>query len=259
MPSPFPGMDPFLEASLRGSVHAQLSAEIARQLAPVLSPRYVALTMERFVLDEPDGVSVSTTSLYPDVAVAKSGELPISGHATAVAAAPLRLATVVPVRASQVFVEIRDTAKRRLVTVIEVLSRSNKRLPGRREYLARRQRILLSPVHLMEIDLLRGGRRVPMRQPLPVVPYFVLLSRAQNRPVTDVWPIRLQDPLPVVPVPLLPNDDDIPLDLQVAFASIYDLLRFDLSVDYEAPLEPPLDTEDSAWVQARLHALRSRL
>ena len=70
MPSPFPGMDSYLEGSLWMSVHSQLTAEIARQLAPKLRPRYLALTTERFVWSTPDDVAVTTSGIYPDVGVA---------------------------------------------------------------------------------------------------------------------------------------------------------------------------------------------
>jgi hypothetical protein len=149
-------------------------------------------------------------------------------------------------------VEVRDAAERRLVTAIEVLSPTNKRGEGRDEYLQKRQRLLLSPAHLIEIDLLRGGRRVPMRQALPEAPYFVLVSRAEARPVLDVWPVALRAHLPEVPVPLLPGDADVPLDLQAALTTVYDALGYDLAVDYARPPEVPLTPGDAAWAEALL-------
>src|SRR4029453_5934831 len=101
-----------------------------------------------------------------------------------------------------------ETGNRQLVTAIEILSPTNKRAEGRMEYLVKRRRILLSTAHLLEIDLLRQGQRLPMHDPLPPAEYFVLLSRAENRPITEVWPLALRDPLPTVPVPLLPGDSD---------------------------------------------------
>src|SRR5438128_10997755 len=103
MPSPFPGMDPYLEGARWMTVHAQLTAEIARQLAPKLRPKYVVLTTERFVFDEADDVAVATN-----------------------------VPTPVPHRT----VEIRDTARQTLVTAIELLSPTNKRGRGHTEYLA---------------------------------------------------------------------------------------------------------------------------
>jgi hypothetical protein len=88
--------------------------------------------------------------------------------------------------------------------------------------LAKRRRLLLSNSHLLEIDLVRRGKRVPVRDPLPAAPYFVLLSRVETRPVLDVWPIGFSDPLPSVPVPLLPGDADVMLDRQLALTNVYD-------------------------------------
>ncbi|MFQ5594922.1 MAG: DUF4058 family protein [Anaerolineae bacterium] len=252
MPSPFPGMDPYLEGSLWTSVHFSFSAEIARQLAPKLRPRYLVLPAERFVMEIPEGVAVTTADIYPDVGVADAGPPPSGSSGTAVASAPLRLATMIPSPVPHVTIEIRDTANRKLVTAIEVLSPTNKRGNGREEYVAKRQRILLSTAHLMEIDLLRTGQRVPMEQPLPDVPYFVFLSRAESRPLTEVWPIALDEPLPVVPLPLLAGDPDVPLDLQLAFTTVYDELGYDLAVDYMRPPEVPLQGQAAAWAQERV-------
>jgi len=120
--------------------------------------------------------------------------------------------------------------------------------------LDKRRRLLYSTVHLMEIDLLRKGRRVPMQQPLPPAPYFVFLSRAEKRPILEVWPIQLDMPLPVVSVPLLADDPDETLDLQLALNTIYDALNYDLSVDYTQPPEVPLEGEEVAWVAEQLQA-----
>jgi hypothetical protein len=151
-------------------------------------------------------------------------------------------------------VDIRDVAQRRLVTAIEFLSPTNKRGLGRRQYLVKRRRLLLSSAHLMEIDLLRRGRRVPMRQPLPSAPYFVLLSRAERRPLTEVWPITLDQPLPTVPVPLRESDPDVPLDLQLALTNVYDLCSLDLAVNYAGPPDVRLPPEAATWAEERLRA-----
>jgi hypothetical protein len=228
-------MDPYLEGSM--NFHHQFSAEIARQLSPKLLPKYVAVMAERFVFDEPNGVAIATGTLYPDVGVFGTGQDAPQSQ-TASVQAPLRLATKVPERVPHVSIEIRDAKNHRLVTAIEVLSPWNKRARGRREYLAKRRRILLSSAHLMEIDLLHEGHRVPMREPLPDAPYFVLLSRAEERPFMEVWPVELDQPLPTVPVPLLSGDLDVALDLQLAFTSIYDLLGCAFNADYQQP--PPV-------------------
>lgn len=254
MHSPFPGMDPYLEGSLWITVHHQLSAEIARQLAPRLRPRYLALTNERFVTEIPEGVAITTAHVYPDAGVVEARKRIREG--TIVEPAPLRLATLIPDRVPHITIEIRDVANRELVTAIEVLSPTNKRGEGRQEYLDKRHRLLLSPAHLMEIDLLRAGSRVPMERDLPPAAYFVFLSRFETRPMTEVWPIQPDQHLPTVPVPLLEGDPDVPLDLQTAFTTVYDSVGYDLAVDYTKPPEVPLDGEWAAWAEARMREWR---
>jgi hypothetical protein len=158
---------------------------------------------------------------------------------------------VMPTRVPHSWVEIRDTLKRRLVTAIEFLSPTNKHGAGRKEYLRKRLKILASTAHLLEVDLLRKGKRVPMRQRLPAAEYFVFLSRAGHRPMTQVWPIELNQPLPTVPVPLLPPDPDVPLDLQAAFTNVFDLCAYDLSVDYSKPPRVPLPAEWASWAKTQ--------
>ena len=216
MPSPFPGMDPYLEGSEWVSMHVELSSEIARQLAPLLRPKYVVRTARQCTTEVLDDLAI-TAGIYPD------GRVP------------------------RVSIEIRDVAHRDLVTAIEVLSPTNKRGEGYQEYLDKRGRILLSPAHLIEIDLLRADRRVPMQEPLPPAPYFVFVSRAECRPLVEVWPIYLQNRLPAISVPLLAGDADMTCDLQLALTTVYDTLSYDLSIDYTRPPEVPLDGPDAEW------------
>jgi len=252
-------MDPYLEGSLWRGVHGQLISEIVRQLTPVLRPRYFALLETRFVRAAPgagEEVAISAPpeapdpGLYPDAAVATRGPLGGGAGVTqsgATTVAPLTLNTVMPVSLPLRTVKIRDAANRQLVAAIELLSPWNKRGDGRKEYLRRRRRWLFSAAHLIEIDLLRRGRRVPMVDPLPAAPYFAFVGRAGRRPATDVWPIALDRPLPTIPVPLLPGDADAPLDLQRLLTSVYDQAGFDLIVDYARPPEDPLAAPDQAW------------
>ena len=151
-------------------------------------------------------------------------------------------------------IEIRDVAERELVTAIDVLSPVNKRGEGYAAYLDKRRRMLLSTAHLLEIDLLRIGKRVPMHEPLPHAPYFIFLSRAERRPRVEVWQILLSQPLPTIPVPLMPGDADVMLDLQLTLTNLYDALGYDLSVDYTKAPEAPLGGEDALWATERLRA-----
>jgi hypothetical protein len=151
------------------------------------------------------------------------------------------------------YVEIRDRRNRELVTVVELLSPSNKR-PGsdREQYLAKREQILGSSAHLVEIDLLRGGRPMPM--PIadrPDCDYSVLVSRVEERPDAGFWPIRLRDRLPVIPVPLRAPDANAQLDLQTILHRLYDAAGYEDYI-YEGAPDPPLSPEDAAWAQTLL-------
>ena len=258
MRSPFPGMDPYLEGSLWSSVHAALISGIASQLSPKLRPRYVALMQKRFVTDMYDSdedIAIQTARetqvVFPDVAVATMGPRSHQAHSIAVEA-PLQMQTVMPESVPVLTVEIRDAAQRRLVTAIEVLSPVNKRGQGRGEYLERRRKFLTSPTHLIEIDLTRTGHRVPMTEPLPRASYFAFVSRAGRRPTTGVWPIALMSRLPVIPVPLLPGDADLELDLQDVVSTAYDQFNFDLAVDYSKPPEVGLEEREWEWAKERI-------
>jgi Protein of unknown function (DUF4058) len=254
MPSPFPGMDPYLESSLWMTIHTDLAVAIAHQLNHRMSSRYVALTARRYVVETPEEAGVLIGEVYPDAAVLTSRAADATGIATGTLAPPLRMTTLVRTRIPHITVEIRDLARRQLVTAIEVLSSTNKKGEGFREYRDRREKFLRSSAHLLEIDLLRKGRRVPMRRKLPSAPYFAFICRREDRPVTDVWPMTLDQPLPELPVPLLAGDPDARLDLQLALTGVYADDRLDMLIDYTKPPEIPLTPEQLAWVDQHLRA-----
>jgi Protein of unknown function (DUF4058) len=252
MPLPFPGMDPYLEGSLWMSVHAQLASVFIRQLNTQIRPRYIALQTRRFVRDLPEGEGILIGGNIPDVSVHRQQPVQSGIGVAETLAAPIRMITVMPTPVPHVTVEIRDIEHRQLVSAIEILSPTNKRGRGRGECLRRRDRFLDSEVHLLEIDLLRKGRRVPMEENLPPAPYFVFLSRASQRPFTDVWPILLNQPLPEVPVPLLGQDADARLNLQQALSMVYEEYGLEDMIDYLKPPDVPLAAEQSAWVDQHL-------
>jgi hypothetical protein len=237
-------------------VHHRLAGQISRQLTPHLAPRYVARLETRFVASIPDQQTINI--LYPDVDVT-STQVKEQVEATyesrddtsvTVPPPPLVL-PIVPFieRQKLVTVEIRDVAQNRLVTSIEILSPVNKQGRGLEEYRTKRETVLSAAAHLLEIDLLRQGTRPPLLIGLPQSDYFVFLTRAGQADQTETWPISLRQPLPVVPVPLLPGDDDVPLDLAHALRTIYDEARYDLSIDYDQPPVPPLRPEEANWIK----------
>jgi hypothetical protein len=146
------------------------------------------------------------------------------------------------------FLEVRDRQDRELVTVIELLSPSNKR-PGddRKQYLAKRRELFRSPAHLVEIDLLRGWPPMPLNQ-RPACDYAVLVSRAERRPASQFWPIGLRDRLPNIPIPLRAPDGDARVDLQVVLQSTFDGTGYEYFI-YDGSPEPPLAPEDEEWAR----------
>lgn len=156
----------------------------------------------------------------------------------------------------EAFVEIYESGpEQRLVTTIEVLSPSNKRpnTPGWELYLRKRQSVFLGGVNLVEIDLLRGGQRLPMLDPWPDSPYTLLVARALKT-IHKAWPVHFQRPLPTIPVPLAKPDPDIPMSLQPMMEAIYQHSRYEWSIDYTQPLTPPFGPEEAAWLRRQLQA-----
>jgi hypothetical protein len=143
-----------------------------------------------------------------------------------------------------------------LVTCIELLSPSNKRkgTEGWQLYLRKRQALLLGKANLIEIDLLRGGTKIPMLDPYPNSPYTLLVSRRMWSPNCRVWPAHFRRPLPRIPVPLSSPDPDVTLELQPLIEAIYARRRYYRAIDYTKPLQPPLSAEESAWLQGQLQA-----
>lgn len=254
MPSPFPGMDPYLESGLWQDVHNALASKLRALLVPQLRPKYAA-RLEVYVVEE-----TSTESeigiLYPDVEVLQlrnRDKVKLSQSSNiATTPAPLTLPVIQPIQVRIPNIEIRDVASNTLISCIEILSPVNKREPNLSEYRKKRQRLYNANVHLIEIDLLRRGTR-PFNHPrIPDVSYLITLTRAASG-VIELWPLKLQDTLPIIPIPLKEADADAVLDLQNALNAIYDEAGYDLSIDYyQIPPSPAFSQADKDWIEARL-------
>ena len=256
MPSPFPGMNPYLEhPNIWEDFHANIAMEIQSQLSPNLRPRYFAALVPRVTYEEV--LIEEKHSIKPDVSVYQVSNLPWGGEAMAIASAPVTAEVALELPVKQYTVEIHQTETGLLVTAIEILSPVNKRPTHEafEDYQRKRRDLLRSGAHLMEIDLLRGGQRPPLVTPRPEAPYFVMLSRVERRPKVDLWPLRLQDPVPSLPVPLKAPDPDVPLDLGQAIQTIYDRASYDLRIDYrQPPPRPDLSSDDAAWLETHLQS-----
>lgn len=146
-----------------------------------------------------------------------------------------------------VWVEIVHLAERNLVTAIEVLSPTNKAGDDAADYHNKPVELYTRNVNLVEIDLLRGGNRLTFAKPLPVGDYFAFVTRQQRRPLVDVYGWGLRDRLPAIPIPLMPQDGDVQLDLASVFASAYERGRYSRRLRYDRPLRPPLTAADQIW------------
>jgi hypothetical protein len=240
-------MDPYLEGGRWPGFHHDLATEIKRQLLPRLLPRYYADTSTYFLVDTGEEVEI-TQDLYPDVGILESIPQVESGSATAIAPPPVRARLVLPHRMPHSRVEIRDLQNHRLVAAIEFLSPTNKRGAGRKQYLRKRLQILRSTTHLIELDLLRQGRRLPWTRKLPPASFYAYLCRADTRTEMEIWPITLSQELPVIPVPLLPGDADVPLELQQALTAVYDSSQYGLLLNYGAEPDVPLSPAEATLV-----------
>lgn len=261
MPSPFPGMDPFIEACGRWEdFHPKLIGEIERALAAVLPERYfVSLaTRSYIVLAGTEGKEFK--SFLPDVGVTTpaakaSAQRTTTAVAEIVETEAISMEAFIALEFRETFIEIHELdPEERLVTCIEVLSPSNKRRgsKGWKRYVRKRNGLLLGAANLVELDLLRGGQRMPMMTQWPDSPYTLLVCREQRAPSCDVWPAHFRRPLPILQIPLAPPDEDVRLDLQPLLAAVYARARFDRRLDYTRPLQPALSDDDSAWLAEQL-------
>jgi hypothetical protein len=258
-------MDPYIEASgLWEDFHGTLIQEVKASLALAVPERYLVRTAERSYLVLVEAEGKTSHPFLPDVAVTtpRKGkkQTPQGGVAVAEPAGevePVTMRAFIEEEHREAFVEIYEAqSEQRLVTTVEVLSPSNKRsnTPGRELYLRKRQSLLLGNVNLVEIDLLRGGERMPMLDPWPDSPYTLLVAKAKKAQLCQVWPVTYRRPLPTILVPLAKPDAPVPLSLQPMIDTIYQRYRYARSIDYTRPPAPPLPAEDAAWLKRQLRA-----
>jgi Protein of unknown function (DUF4058) len=269
MPSPFPGMDPFLESpDWFPCFHDSLIFGILESLQMRLPEPYYAQSTQRVWLE------LSHRSVEPDVNVVhpgrRTGAWPTGNGGVAVAdevelAEPVLISveTIEHDPFEEPFIEIRrrQGADVRLVATIEVLSPANKTLgsPGREKYVAKQGETLARQAHLIEIDLLRGGAHttavpcdIAIEKAGPF-DYHVCVHRFERPSDFFVYPIRLEDRLPGIAIPLLPGDPDVALSLQAVFERAYNAGPYRRALGYrEETVMPPLSAEQLAWVRERL-------
>ena len=255
MPSPFPGMDPYLEEpNIWPGVHQRLITYISDELQQYIRPKYHARMGERLYVVEHD------RDIYPDVTLIHRGrpEPALVGEggvvtAPLVADEPLTL-IVPPVEYREPYIEIVHTAGGEVITVIEILSPANKaRGKGNDLYRLKQDEVLNSQTHLVEIDLLSQGLHtiaLPIGNVsnLPPHRYLICTNRASNRNSFELYPIPLNQRLPHCRLPLKDDDADVVLDLPTIFNRCYDNGGYSDVIDYSQPPIVPLSPEEQTWI-----------
>lgn len=256
MPSPFPGMDPYIEMQEWDDFHSRFNVAACDLLAARVEPDYLVRVEKRVYVEyfgerEPVYKRPDVSILAP-AGENRGSEFPLSEEGgVATLTEPVEGILSVPEEQEETYLVIKERETMAVVTVIETLSPSNKRpgSDGQREYLSKRKLVLACSTHLVELDLLRGGRRLPLETPYPAADYFAIVSRSNRRPRCLIYPWTVRNRMPRIKIPLL-GKEETDLDLQEVFNTVYDRARYDLSIDYAAPLDPPPAEEEKAWIES---------
>jgi len=250
MASPFPGMDPYLEdPGYWPDFHQRFIVEWCDAIAERLPANYEARLAETVNLVQMDPELVKR--ILPDIAVSRQRG---KGRGKAAKAGTLTLEPVtIPHQllgeVPQTRIEILQRPDRTLVGVLELLSPTNKTGDGHLEYRAKRNAIRGRRVHLVELDLLVGGQRLPLAQPLPPGDYYALVTRADRRSECEVYAWTVRDRLPTIPIPLKAPDADVLVDLAKVFETTYARGRYAPSLPYGKDLVAPLKPADAQWAR----------
>jgi hypothetical protein len=163
-----------------------------------------------------------------------------------------------PIEVKERYLEVREVGTHAVITVLEILSPKNKRSgEGRTAYEKKRLRILGSASHLVEIDLLRENPPMSMLGVEQSTDYRIVVSRAESRPVADLYGFRLRDPIPDFSRPLRAEGEDIEVRLQQILFEVYERGGYAFRLDYRQPV-PPLSPADQAWVDSILAAISAQ-
>ena len=255
MPSPFPGMDPYLESPRHWKdFHSRLINVLSEVIQRRLPPNYHATINEDVLLVEPEPAS-PRKEVGPDVLVMRDtfrspGHVERPGAAAVAEPEPVIIPNVVRLDPNvEPFVEIRHLPDQEVVTVLELLSPTNKTGTGRGQYLGKRDRLLRDEINLVELDLIRGGQRLRLERPLPPGHYYAFVSRSTRHPDCEVYHWRVRDQLPKIPIPLKASDADVRIDLSDAFQIAYERGPYQGFVRYDEPPPPPaFEAADAEWV-----------
>lgn len=253
MPSPFAGVDPFIEAQhFWQGFHTSFISICQETILESLPEAYDAQIEERIYLAElsEDERQLLVTDM--SVIRERTGFPAASGGEAVATLEPVTVPLEITYETRERFIQITRQEDGELIAIFELLSPSNKRNPDRGVYVQRRNGILNQPVHLVELDLLLDGERLPMRRPLPPAHFYALVSRAERRPNSDVYGWTIRDGLPTIPIPLKAPDADLALDLAKVFRETYNRGQYQRRVKYRRETELSLGDADQAWLDKHL-------
>ncbi|HWE01337.1 MAG TPA: DUF4058 family protein [Tepidisphaeraceae bacterium] len=249
MPSPFPGMNPYLEQEAVWQDFHQSFILMARaQLVPQVNAGYVVKAEEHIFIHELDADQRRPWG-RPALALSGSdrdrGDQTVGSGSTAIAPAYVQIPSPNIDLEHHSVLTVRDRQNLELITVIELLSPSNKAGADRAQYIDKRQRYLMTGINRVELDLLRGGMRLPFHG-LAQCDSYALVARREEQPNGGIWPISIRQRLPVVPIPLRPPDGDAQLDLQDVLNRVYDDAGYENYI-YRTLPQPPSSGENADW------------
>jgi hypothetical protein len=254
MLNPFPGMNPYLEhPELWHQVHNRLIVGLADAIADQVAPHYFVSIEQRIYQSFADPQSLVGIA---DVGIKRDPWVTDQSNALAgsvnVLTKPQRVQITMPWEVRERYLEIREVATKELITVLEVLSPSNKRTgEGRSIYESKRINILATKTNLVEVDLLRSGRPMAV-QGAHKSQYRILVSRASDRPEADLFTFNLQEKIPDFPLPLQGEHPEPIVSLQTILNDTYRRGRLDLLIDYSKDPVPELEASDRLWMKELL-------
>ena len=256
MPSPFPGMNPYLESpQLWSQVHTHLIVAIAEAMNPLLRPKYRMAMEQRVYTDTASNDNSSLLVGIPDNVVFKTSSIKTPSQSSGIAVAslpvkPLLITLPQPEIIREWYLKVKDVETKEVITVIEILSPRNKQKgEGRNKYLKKREQILMSLTHLIEIDLLRMGETLPMNITEDIkTDYRIIISRSDRRPEAHLYAFNLPQEIPSIPLPLKPEDEEPIIPLQQLLHDLYERGSYDLAINYNKQPFPELSKENKNWL-----------
>ena len=250
--NPFPGMNPYLEtANLWPGIHNQIIVGLANVLGPGLRPDYLVRIQQRVYIEKEPDTGGQRPSRIPDLTITDEGGT-VSPSPTAVAVRQNNNAIAVQLPATELererYLHVLQVDTREVVAVIELLSPTNKYGKGRQEYLAKRAEVQYSFSHLVEIDLLRAGRPMPVVGDVPGSDYRILVHNAHLAPDAELYVFNMRSRIPQFVLPLAKGAEGVAINLKPIVDDVYAIGSYDRDIDYQQDPEPPRSCADQKWL-----------